>query len=586
MEQPQIRLVTRQEPSTSTNVLTTETHLNRPSSAPGQNGGLDPNFGRLRKSPSVAVLPVNPSLTASDTDLAPSPAETEPVATKPGVFQSALDNTRHFASGLISAPSESSSNYTIVRHSLGLIYYRGPNTTVAITILANKPLAPTRKLFLQRRGLSGNMGMNVAAAIGSSSMVSWIDVTPNQVANVKDVPVLEERGWQRDLDRFKKKASRSLRKHVPRETHVVRISAAAQDGYFRLVLSKGDQNGGAGKVLCSSPVFRLASTSRDASILRGASLLSLPVEIGVKAASIYANNTVGRAIAPATAIAGATSQKVVGKAAKKIIPNEKARKVAGMVYDATGVENRAKEYEERYHTYRDGRYDPLHGGEGLAVVGSDDGPEPPFPAKFDGTVVQGTGKGTARLGLPTANLSGVRDDVKMRMKGVFFGWACVVPKKGLNDVSHGWHEAIINIGPIANSAPSVVAKPGATVHLIHDFEDAKFHDAKLKVVALGFLHRQPTQDELMDLDMQLVTMAQDIEIAMASLARERWGPEEALGAIKKMKKERGIGDRYMDTRGRVQTVFDKVPLHAAGVRTSSAHLRDRIHGAGGIWIPR
>ena len=566
-----------------------EPSISRPSTAPGTRVGLDTGWNTLRKSPSTAMLPVNPSVSDNSFDTSPSPADTEPSNPKPGILKSAFDSTRHFASSLISAPHESSGNYTIMRHSLGLIYYRGPGTTVSITILASKPLAQTRKLFLQRRGLSGNLGMNLATAMGALPLTNWIDVTPATVASAKDVSEQTERGWQRDMERFRRKATRPVRSHVPRETHIIRIPAAAQDGYFRLVLCKGDRNGGTGKVLCCGPVFRLASTSRDASVLRGASFLTLPIEIGVKVASVYANNTVGRVVAPVTAAAGAAGtavQNAAGEVAKNVVPNEKARKIAAMVYYAAGVEDKAEEYEDRYHTIRDARYDPLHDWEGHAVIGADQGPEAPYPIKFEGAVAKGSGNAMAQMGILTASLSDVRDDVKMRMKGVFFGWGSVLTKKGLTGVGHDWHVVIVNIGPAANSTPSVVAKPSVTVCFTHSLDDASIVDAKVKVVVMGFLHKQLTRQELADSDLVLSMTAKDMDISTASLSREGWGPEEALNIIKRKKAERGLGDRYTDVRTTVQTSFDKVPLHAAGIRTAGAAMRDHIHGNGGIWIPR
>ncbi|SLM38903.1 riboflavin kinase [Lasallia pustulata] len=54
------------------------------------------------------------------------------------------------------------------------------------------------------------------------------------------------------------------------------------------------------KLLCSSPLFRLFSTSKESSSIRGASLRTLPLEVGIKVGSIVANNA-ARAAVVATA---------------------------------------------------------------------------------------------------------------------------------------------------------------------------------------------------------------------------------------------------------------------------------------------
>ncbi|KAI9765795.1 MAG: riboflavin kinase [Candelina submexicana] len=60
------------------------------------------------------------------------------------------------------------------------------------------------------------------------------------------------------------------------------------------------------------------------------------------------------------------------------------------------------------------------------IVGPDSGPPPPFPLKLNGKVVKGFGRGSAELGIPTANIPiaglsvGGHEDVE---SGVYYGWA-------------------------------------------------------------------------------------------------------------------------------------------------------------------
>ncbi|KAH8176657.1 riboflavin kinase domain-containing protein [Sarocladium implicatum] len=487
-------------------------------------------------------------------------------------WKNALGEAQYFAGGLISHPAESTKHYSIIRHSRALVWYRGPATSVSITILADSFLPPTRTLWLQQKGFSGNMGMSLKALIGTNG--DWIEVTPASKAGPEHIDAVDERGIQRDIKRFMKKASGRAASHVPRETHVVRIPATAVDGYFRLVLCCGDE--GNKKVLCGSPVFRIASTSTDPTVVRGASLSTMPLEMGVKVAS-----TVGQQVAKKyTGVVGA----VVQSKAARALPNAAVKKAANAAYQRSGI---GTTVSESWKAGKAGRYDPIvqvSPVDGpVEVVGSDEGPEKPFPLPFEGRTVQGTGWSTCALAVPTANLREVPDEIKMRMKGVFAAWACLVPGKGLEELSHDWHEAIVTIAPYRNARPGVVIKNKVAVHFIHDFEFATFFDAKVKVVLMAHLH-PPNHDD--DPDVLLREHAQDLMVTLATLGRDNWGPVEAVSRIKTLKSERSFQERLDGATGKVQKGVDRIPLHWAGVRSESAASRDQVYGIGGLWIPR
>lgn len=524
-------------------------------------GSLDPGPDReIRRVKSSSALSVSTSQDVKPKD--------------PSKWKTALGEAQYFAGGLISHPAESNRHFTIIRHSHALVWYRGPATSVPITILSDAPLPPGRTVWLQQKGFSGNMGMSLKALVGTTS--NWIDVTPATKAGVEHLPETEERGIQRDLKRFYKKASGRLKTHVPRETHVIRIPAAAEDGYFRLILSCGE---GGKKVLCGSPVFRIASTSTDSSKIRGASLSTMPLEVGIKVAS-----TVGQQVARKyTGIAGA----IVESRAKKFVPNAAVKKAARTARTAYQTSGAGAAVGESWRNGKAGRYDPLVGGVMLdgpvAVVGPDTGPESPFPVKFEGTVVPGTGISTRDLGVPTANLSGVPDHVKMRMGGVFAAWACILPAKGLEDVAGEWHEAIITIAPLRHGPPGVVPKNKVVVHIIYDFEDITFYTAKLKILLMGYLH--PSNPNISEEDI-VGTHEQDVMATLASLGRENWGPEETVSNLKSVRSERSFQERLGEATGAVQSRVDRIPLHWAGVRSESGTMRDQVYGTGGMWIPR
>jgi hypothetical protein len=499
-------------------------------------------------------------------------------------WQTAVDETIHFAGGLLSHPFEATKHYSILRHSYGIVYYRGPSTSVTLTIFSDEPLPPNRSLWLQRKGFAGNMGMNASALLGVSD--NWIDVTPTSEALASEVPERDERAWQRDMNKFLKKASKQkhLSKHDARETCVVRIPAVAADGYLRLVLCTGE---GRKKVLCPSPVFRIASTSTDVSVLRGASLTTMPLEVGLKVASVVGTTTVNRYIAPARAVVDSRVQKAAAKVPKPKFVTTHAEHIA---YAKSGLKDKFESLEQNFDHMRDVCYDALHDPHLMdvppEVVGLDSGPQKPFPVTFDGTVVQETSLSGAHVGVPTAILSGVSSDLLLRLGGIYMGWASVQPKKGIVDVSHDWHEAIITIAPSVYASPSVVTRNEASVHMIHDFGATTFFGAKIKAMIMAPLRPIPIPDRTGAPSEWSGAIATDIDITLVSLSRKTWGPLETLQRIKTEKLARTTTEKYVEARVNVQKHVDSLPVHWAGVRTAGAEMIDRARGRGGYYIRR
>lgn len=431
--------------------------------------------------------------------------------------------------------------------------------------------------------------MNLKSLVGAND--SWLDVTPSSQASPADMATGDERACQRDITKFLKKAPKNLSRHVARETHVVRIPAAADDGYFRLVLCAGGGGGDNGtskrKVLCPSPVFRVASTSTDASVMRGASFASMPLELGIKAGSIVATTVANKYIGPAAAVVQARTKKIqTAKTVTKYASHIASGKSA---VEKSGIKTTVTEYEAQYATTRGGGYAPWQDGEAgfeeapPEVVGPDCGPVDPFPIKFDGRVVRGTGRGGMELGIPTANLADIPEDVKMRMRGVYFGWARIVPRSGLEHIPTDWHESIITVGPAPYATPRVVAKNVATVHVIHEFGGALFLETKLKVLVMGQLRvSAPPAGS----DEALRAYGADVLLAVASLSRASWCPIETRERMRTVRGDMSLADRYVETREKVQKQVDRIPVHLAGVRTEGAALRDQAFGNGGMWIPR
>ncbi|CRK25605.1 hypothetical protein BN1723_013618 [Verticillium longisporum] len=538
----------------------------------------------LRVATQAPTLPTRPELLTATSE--PITASSQAASKDKNFLQNAFDETVFFAGGLLPHPSESTRHFSILRHSPALVWYRGPSTTVTITIFSDEPLPSTRSIWLQRKGYSGNTGMALKSMLGTTT--SWLDVTPSAAAPLASVPATDERAYQRDMAKFAKKASGNAKRHLARETHVVRIPAAAEDGYFRLVLCSGSESGKK-KTLCPSPVFRVASTSTDASMVKGASLATMPIELGVKVGSTIASNVVNRYVGPARMAATAATTGVVRRVEKKGFVAARAREVA---MAKAGLRTHVSSMETRYAGSRGAGYaalqaeDLLLDGAPPEVVGPDEGPAPPFPIKFDGKVCRGTGRGGMELGVPTANLGDVPEDIRLRMRGVYMAWACIVPRPGLPEtLSPDWHEAIVTVGPSPYATPSIVAKNIVTVHFIHEFGGVMFYDARVKVLIMGQLRRGGAS--IADgIDEALGAYASDVMVTVASLSRDNWEPHETRERMKTLKSQRSFAEKYMDARDKLQKQVDRIPVHWAGVRTEGAAMRDQAMGPGGFWIAR
>ena len=511
------------------------------------------------------------ALSAPESSHATPSQEVGPDKTQANKWKQALGEAQYFAGGLVSHPAESTRHYSIIRHSHALLWYRGPSTSVSVTILSDTELPSTRTVWLQQKGYSGNVGMSLKALVGTTG--DWLNVTPATKAASENLPENDERAIQRDLRRFAKKASGRQKKHIPRETHVIRIPAAATDGYFRLVLCAGEDNK---KVLCGCPVFRIASTSTDVSVVRGASIKTMPLEVGAKVGSTVAQTFAKRYTGPAQMVVQNRATKAMGnQVVKKAVTGGKAAFQTGRtVAQKTGMDQTITESWQRGKA---GRYEPVLHTEAVHIIGSDDGPEAPFPVSFEGRVARGSGKSTEQLGIPTANLSGVRDEIKMRWKGVYAAWASIVPMKGCEEISSDWHEALVTVGPLRYAPPEVVVKNRVAVHLMHDFDDATFFDMKVRVILMGYIH-PPLPPDADPSDVMCAYM-NDTMTVLESLGRENWSVENAC-------RSRSFSERIDGATGAVQGRVDRIPLHWVGVRSESGTMRDKVYGNGGLWIPR
>lgn len=605
-----VRPVSRgEEPSSSSSSLSPSLQVPHPHRLRPQ--ASLPDLSRLANSPAPSP-PASPSVGPAATF---GPAATQE---KKSFVQTAISEARYFAGGLIPHPTESTKHYTILRHSPALIFYHGPATSVAITIFSSPdhPLPADRTLWLQQRGFTGDSGMKIKAFFNFTD--DWLHVTPSTQVLPQQVAHETERAWQRDIGKAAKKLLKekgAKKAHVPRETHVVRIPESAEDGYFRIILCTGvspydPDSSSKRKILCTSPIVRVASTSADSSVFRGASLSSLPLEMGVFAASMAATSAVDTFLAPV--------KEPISAVLDKVRPGFVAETIGGLIYDELSERRDERDAEEDLafyaaHQAHVDRAIEADRSDAIHPIGPDSGPEPPFPLRFQGKVVRGTGRSQAELGMPTANLTNVPDEIRFRLNGIYFGWARVQPppppKDGEPDpLLQGqqqqlpyeqWHEAIISIAPPPDARPSVKPTRVVAVHFIstpqqqQQVQQDTLLGTTVQALIAGVLRPAPSAAEQQQrpqlIQARLDAASRDVCRTLASLGREGWTAEAVLARLARLREERGLAGRLDDAKEQAESRLRKVPtvpVHRVGIRTGRGHDRDRVLGSGGYWIQR
>lgn len=172
-------------------------------------------------------------------------------------------------------------------------------------------------------------------------------------------------------------------------------------------------------------------------------------------------------------------------------------------------------------------------------------PVKPYPVTCDTSVIPGFGRGSADLGIPTANIPQQAFDSLEAIgseTGVYFGWAAVyssstasdqaeavVPRLGSSDTtvlqSFGNRLSADEVGKVFPMVMSVGWNPfygnekkSAEIHIIHKFAHS-FYGARIKFMVLGYVRPElnyTTKEALIE------DIHTDILVAEKSLEREEY----------------------------------------------------------------
>jgi hypothetical protein len=506
--------------------------------------------------------------------------------------QKAYGEARHFLGGLINHPTESNKHVTILRHSHGLVFYRGNSTSVAVSIFSDTPLPQDRTVWLQNKGWSGKTGMRAKALFRLNN--SWLDVTPGMPIRADQVNPDDERAWQRDIKKFLKKTSTKLRDtHLLRETAVVHIPAEAGDGYFQLVLCQGAKK----KVLGNSPVFRVISTSTNPHSIRGASLSTLPLEVGAMVASLYAQTAAQTVMTPATS--------VVKSKLNPYRPSWLTQAAAQKAYSASGVQDRvAGVYNGSSAQPRKGQSngDPM----GIAnheVSPTELGPQPPFPMIFKARGQQEHSMAPSNPSdTPKLTLDKFPDWVLEQLRGYFFGWARFYTSTGKENSTGPWCPMILSVRNLDPLQAARVNMSQVAKHVVHLrlLDEVPIQTTKMEIRVMGFLRMDippptgATSQELADAqaaaaEVAVLADSYDVSVVQGTLSDPAWAPEgptqdepgqQTSGWVDKTRQG------YETIRAKGQKFVEQVPLHRLGVRSVADEWRERQVAMNGFYIVR
>ncbi|KAG5519182.1 hypothetical protein PMAC_002270 [Pneumocystis sp. 'macacae'] len=153
------------------------------------------------------------------------------------------------------------------------------------------------------------------------------------------------------------------------------------------------------------------------------------------------------------------------------------------------------------------------------ILGSDTGPEEPFPIYLSGKVVmvvKGYGRGTKELQIPTVGAN-ISEENTLELfsyieSGIYYGWGRVVIE---DEEDNNVYAMVMSLGwnPYYNNT-----KRSAEIHFIHKFKNT-FYGEEIRVIIMGFIRpeRNYVSKELLIKDIQ-----KDIRMAQQSLERKTY----------------------------------------------------------------
>ncbi|CZT08593.1 uncharacterized protein RAG0_13600 [Rhynchosporium agropyri] len=445
-------------------------------------------------------------------------------------IQEAFREARHFAGGLITHPVESTKHFSILRHSHGLVFYQGANTTLAISIFSDQPLPPDRTIWLQSKGWSGKTGMQAKAFMGRNG--NWINVTPSLSVGSEQLKSTDERAWQRDMTHFRKKPKSNIQQyHILRETAVVR--------YPR----------------------------------------KLKMEIGVIALGTYARNTAGRVVGPVATIVQTRVQKLM----PSWVTQQATAAAFGVLNPPVGNADTNGSQSRDQPTFPPTTRDAI----------PEEGPHAPFPLRFIANtelakvVIE-------QFSMPSMAVTGLAAQIAQKLSGFYLGWARFLKQPIMGSSKSGdvtWYQAVISASPTVAQTP---ATKTVIIRLTRDYKEWCPERRVIEVRILGLIRPDdPLQRDALRRGLQardeaaaeaaMLAEVNDIMFAENILDHPAWNPEAAPRTNFRPGTSGGQSIRLTAHRQ-----ISKVPFHKIGVRSplEGAGVDDTPFAANGYFVTR
>ena len=139
---------------------------------------------------------------------------------------------------------------------------------------------------------------------------------------------------------------------------------------------------------------------------------------------------------------------------------------------------------------------------------------------MQGKIVTGYGRGSKKLGVPTANIlpADVEGEIAGLPSGVYFGWAKLITSDTQLEADGLVHKMVMNIGKrptfVKDNSPDVSVE----VHIMHSFPE-DFYGKRIKVLVLGYLRPEMKFENISVLLNRIQT---DIGLSKSQLDGDVW----------------------------------------------------------------
>jgi hypothetical protein len=532
----------------------------------------------------------------------------------------AFRQTAELRDKILPHPVESSKHFSIVQHSTGVVWYQGTGTSFAMSIFATNPLPDDRSIWMQMRGWSGESGMRAKALLGKNG--DWVDVTPSLRIETTSVDSQKEEKYQKDIARFRKRsAGQDREKHLLRETCIIRIPATVIDGYYQFLVCTGSKK----KKLCTSPTFRLMSLSRNMHCLKGASVLTMPVEV----ATMMGTNAVKASAATVAATAVASVK--VTQTAIKILTHPKVQRAT--TYMGTKAESKAGKAtlalaqravalaEEAANKLENVEVSMLKTsgsctnqyqdvGEPFLIVGGYNislytGPTKPYPINL--TARTHTDYTPQPEEFPDETFAIILSDVSTfapNCIGSYFGWARFkANKKNEAPVDPSWQQIILHALPatasqIDRATISSVNKLVFSLQLLLEIDTSIPLSTSVELNLMGYLRSPPPKNPLAYTtspdqipgsipELNFIDFG-DRAMATRILEEVAWSSDAAATLLRgeKLKGYTRFAGALGDAKGMAMGQVSRIDLSTVGIRSDGDLARDSEVVVSGFYVKR